>query len=194
MKIVGVDGGLAHMGIVALSYRPREVDKDVGEEGFEYLGGEVVETKPTPKKHGVRKSDDNMRRAQEVARNLLECVRIHRPHLVVYEAQSFGMKGVIAARQAGTAFGVIAAICTGESLPMLCVTPGDIKKAVCPALTKGATKDDVIQAVEAFGWDIEWPRKKDNWEHLADAIGAVLACRRDDIVRAILRAEVAPPT
>lgn len=185
MVIVGVDGGLAHMGIAASKLtRTRDALS------MELLGGLVVETAPSPKKLGIRKGDDNMRRARVVAKALKEVVLMRRPALLVYEAQSFGMKGNIAARQAGTAFGVIAGIAESAGLPMLCVTPGDIKKAVCPELPK-ASKDDVILAVERLWPNVPWPAKRDNYEHLADAVAAAWACRGDEIVTAILRAEAA---
>jgi Holliday junction resolvasome RuvABC endonuclease subunit len=149
-----------------------------------------VETKPLARKHGIRKSDDNMRRAREVAQALHGYVGRFEPALLVYEAQSFGMKGSVAARQAGTAFGIIATVAEVAGLPMLCVTPGDIKKAVCPDIPK-ATKDDVIRGVETLWPSVPWPSKKENYEHLADAIAAAWACRNDEIVRAILRAELA---
>jgi Holliday junction resolvasome RuvABC endonuclease subunit len=155
---------------------------------MDLLGGEVVETKPSAKKHGVRKGDDNMRRSRIVAAALIRHVCACSPGLLVYEAQSFGMKGVIAARQAGTAFGIIAAIAEANGLPMLCVTPGDIKRAVCPDTPK-ATKDDVILAVERLWPAVKWPAKRDNYEHLADAIAAGWACRDDELVRAVLLAE-----
>jgi Holliday junction resolvasome RuvABC endonuclease subunit len=188
MRIIGVDGGLAHMGIADL-----ELTRARGALWMNLLGGEVVETTPAKKKHGIRKGDDNMRRAREVAAKLQWHI-VHggptKVQLLVYEAQSFGMKGSVAARQAGTAFGIIAAMAEVYEIPMLCVTPGDIKKAVCPELTK-ATKDDVIRAVETRWPSVPWPTKKDNWEHLADAIAAGWACRDDEIVRALLRAEAA---
>lgn len=190
MRIIGVDGGLAHIGIADL-----ELTRTANALRMDLRDGVVVETKPMARKHGVRKSDDNMRRAREVAAVLRAYVLgmgtkdgLQRAQLLVYEAQSFGMKGNIAARQAGTAFGVIAAVAQVFDLPMLCVTPGDIKHAVCPDIRK-ASKDDVIAAVETMWPNVEWPRKRDNWEHLADAIAAAWACRDDEIVRAILQAE-----
>lgn len=185
MRVVGVDGGLAHMGIA---------DLDLVRAGssirMEYLEGEVVETKPESKKRGVRKGDDNMRRARIVAGALLRHVRRGPAGLIVYEAQSFGMKGQVAARQAGTAFGIIAAVASALDVPMLCVTPGDIKRAVCPEITK-ATKEDVIGAVERLWPNVRWPAKEANWEHLADAIAAAWAAREDELVNAMLRVESA---
>lgn len=184
MRIIGVDGGLAHMGIADLL-----VSRDATRGLVVSLADcQVVETVPSKKKLGIRKSDDNMRRAREVARELKRHLAQDSVRLLVYEAQSFGMKGNIAARQAGTAFGVIAALAEAYELPMLCVTPGDIKKGVCPDSPK-ASKDDVIIAIEQLFPNVVWPRKKDNWEHVADAIAAAYVCRDDELVRAILQGE-----
>lgn len=186
MRAIGVDGGLAHMGLADF-----DVGRGVDVVRLDYMGGRVVTTKPSNKKHGIRKGDDNMRRAREIARALLRFLDAREaPVLVCYEAQSFGMKGQVAARQAATAFGVIAAICEARSIAMLCVSPQAIKAAMCPGV-KNATKLQVIDAVAARWPAVEWPAVEKDEEHLADAIGAVVACQDDELVQAALAVEAA---
>jgi Holliday junction resolvasome RuvABC endonuclease subunit len=180
MRVLGVDGGLAHLGAALMDLEYGGLPR--------YQRGTVIETVPSARKHGIRKSDDNMRRAREIAAALRRLVRDGGPvGALVYEAQSFGMKGVIAARQAGTAFGILAALAEEHALPMLCVTPLEIKRAV--ANGAGSTKQDVIRAVCDLHPNIDWPKRKTLHEHLADAVGAVHACLGDDVILVGLRAE-----
>lgn len=189
MRIIGVDPGLAHMGIADVS-----LTLTAGALRMDLRDATVVETAPANKKMGIRKSDDNMRRARFIALALQNYFTRPPPvepvKLLVFEAQSFGMKGTVAARQAGTAFGIIAALAESYGLPILCVTPLEIKRALCPEIPK-ASKDDVIAAVERLWPDVQWPKRKPLWEHQADAIAVAWACRGDELVRAVLRAEAA---
>lgn len=180
MHVLGVDGGLAHMG-VAKGIIGAAKDVVIQE-------GAVYSTAPSSKKLGVRKSDDNMRRARIIASALSEAVVHWKPTILVYEAQSFGMRGQIAARQAATAFGIIAATAQHHGLAMLCVTPMDIKKAVCPDVKK-AGKLEVVDAVCRLSPALEWPEDEKLWEHLADASGAIFAVRDDELVNAVLQGE-----
>lgn len=180
IRIIGVDGGLAHMGLADLDVE--------GTGNLMYRGGCVVETKPSAKKHGIRKGDDNMRRARELTRAFLVFLDAREaPIVVCYEAQSFGMRGQIAARQAATAFGLLAGVCEVRKLAMLCVSPQAIKAAMCPGV-KNASKVQVIDAVDEKFRGFVWPTRGSLWEHLADAVGAVYACKDDELVRAALAA------
>lgn len=185
MRVIGVDGGLAHMGVavMALGWSSDKVN-DIC-----FVTGAVFETKPSHKKHGIRKSDDNMRRARELAARLDETLSGESGALV-YEAQSFGMKGAIAARQAGTAFGVLAALAHVHRIPMLCVTPLEIKRAMCGPSCNGAPKEEIIRRVMDRHPNIAWPTRKPLHEHLADAVGAVHAALKDDVIQAAMRAEL----
>lgn len=181
MNVLGIDGGLAHMGLATLGYDGPDYTLTVKD-------GQVVETKPSAKKLGVRKGDDNMRRAREVAGALLAMVERWCPSVIVYEAQSFGMRGSVAARQAGTAFGIIAGIAEARFIPLVCVQPAEVKKAVCPDM-KGVSKLDVVDAVGVlFPGQIPWPKDEKLWEHLGDAIGVVWAARRDELLVAMAKA------
>lgn len=179
MRILGVDGGLAHMGLALASYDGKELQLE---------GLAVSKTSPSARKHGIRRGDDNMRRAREQARVLATWVTEGQPDLICYEAQSFGMKGQIAMKQAATSFGLLAAIAELRNLGMLCVSPQEIKKAMCPTLQTVGKHEVIGAAIKRFP-KASWPTVKADFEHAADAIGAVVACLRDELVLAVLTNE-----
>lgn len=183
MRVVGIDPGLAHMGVVVFDAYRTNTGVSLRLVGQPVL----IVTKPETKKGRIRRSDDNLRRARLVARTLWPL--LNGAALVCYEAQSFGMKGQVAARQAATAFGILAALAEVSGASILAVSPQEIKKATCPGIEK-AQKDDVCRAIENRIERWSWPSKNPKlWEHPADAAGAVLACLDDELFRAALRAE-----
>lgn len=176
-RILGLDPGFATLGIARVRLGPSGEPLEVGASAFT--------TEPSAKKLEVRAASDNVRRMREIYRKLDLEVAAWVPEVICCEAQSWP-RNAGAATKIGMAWGVIVAVAEQYDIPIVQATPQDVKVAV--AGKKTASKDDVIGAVERLCPDLRWPDRKALWEHAADAISVVLACRSSETVRAVLRA------
>lgn len=176
MKVLGLDTGLANMGWAVVEY----VD---GERRL--VDGGVISTKPSDKKRRVLASDDNMRRIQEAALALAPVFDRHRIVFAAIEAQSWPRSSESSAK-IGMSWGIAGALLAVHRIANAQAAPMDIKKAV--AGNGSASKTDVQAGVaklvsgagEALA-DLPKTRR----EHLADAIGAVVACEASDVFVAL---------
>lgn len=173
--VLGVDPGLASFGYTSMYVTASmEWVKDVG----------VIRTKKSDKKQKVLASDDNFRRAQEVAKQFSEYVRKLKPAAVAAEAMSFPRNASTAAKMA-MAWGVLAEVCRVYDLPMVQATPQQIKKCLCD--NKSAKKEAVQESLMdrypgQFSTFMDlYPSGA--WEHGFDAVGAVVTCLDSDVVR-----------
>ena len=138
----------------------------------------VIRTEPSSKKRGVRATDDNVERARLLARELDARLFAETPAAICVEAQSWP-RNASAAIKVGIAWGVIVSASEAWGIPMLQVTPMGLKKAVTGSKT--ATKQEVQRALERrWPGEIHWPAYR---EHAADALGAIVACLDDDLLR-----------
>lgn len=145
----------------------------------------VWKTEKSGKKLGVRKSSDNHRRGQLLGRDLLALIEQHRPAVITAEAISFVRSAAVMA-QIGRVWGLLDLACVERDLPLLEVSPQDLKHAVCGR--KDASKADVQAALDArFGGrvaELLHPiRAKGDHEHPVDAVGSVVACLDSDVMR-----------
>lgn len=170
MLVLGVDMALANMGLVLMHW-----DGTTRPDALELLDMAVIRTEPL-KGVQVRKSADEVRRARELHRALHTWAL--RAQVAAVEVPS-GSQSAQAARALGIAVGVLAAC----PIPMLEVSPMEVKRAVAgPAKqSKPPSKAEVIQwAVQRWPSAL-WPRKNPagpvlQWaEHIADACAAVEA-------------------
>lgn len=171
--VLGVDPGLAHMGLALVGIRPR---------GESVLGLAVMETKKSHDKK-TRVSDDNVRRAQELGDELLAIGRRYDIRMIAAEAMSFP-EDASAAGKMSMSWGVLALFARIHSVPIEQASPQRIKLAVCG--DRKASKEDVQFAlVQRYGNHIEelmrgpWGKR----EHPFDALGAVVAKLDSPIVR-----------
>ena len=82
-------------------------------------------------------------------------------------------------------WGVVAALTTIRDLPVLHASPQAIKKAVVGK--KSASKTEIIEAIQARHPEIVWPEAKGMHEHIADSVGAVIACFDSDVLKMVRR-------
>jgi len=162
--VLGLDPGFAALGLAAVDLTP-------GAERVHRAW--VVRTEKAARKVEVRASDDNVRRAREIAAELERAAVEWDPVALVAEAQSWP-RNAGASAKVGIAWGLVAALAERHGLPLVQASPQDVKRATCGAKT--ASKAEVIAAIEARFPDVVWPRQATLVEHAADAVAVVLAC------------------
>jgi crossover junction endodeoxyribonuclease RuvC len=169
--VLGVDPSLCNTGVAAVNLDP------AGDRVVEAL---VIRTDPSGKRRKALVGDDDARRVSEIAGGLDAAIAKHRPVAIVVEAPA-GSKGARAGRALGLAIATVVTVAKLRQLPLLQVQPLDVKRGTCGI--KGATKDDIIAAVERLFPDVEWPEPASLIEHAADAVGAVVAARDSEMLR-----------
>lgn len=177
--VLGIDSGFAQMGYGFVRLLPEGKERviDVG----------AFETKKDPRKQRVLCADDEFRRAREIARYLDELLQRHgRPAVVCFEAMSYPRNSVTV-RQMALAWGAAAAVIELRSMADSHASPQAIKKALCGVAN--ASKEQVRRAlVERYGEPLERllaPLSAKLATHPCDALGAVIACKDDPVVRAM---------
>jgi Holliday junction resolvasome RuvABC endonuclease subunit len=171
--ILGVDTGFRNFGIAKLQFNSK------GQ--LELLGAEVIKTEKSAKKQETLASSDNLRRVAE----LTEAVAAWFDEellAVCCEAMSLPRQASVSCK-IGLAFGVLGALAQQHGVPIIQVSPQNLKLAV--AGSKSATKEEIIAAVGKQFPTTPWPRATGLHEHMADAVGAVLACQQHPTILAV---------
>jgi Holliday junction resolvasome RuvABC endonuclease subunit len=177
--VTGWDLGLATCGwsdVVLLG--DREEVRDLG----------VFLTQKSSKKQNVHSSNDDLRRAEELAEKMADHVERVRPFAMVVEGKSLP-RNASSSCKIGMAWGAFAATVRRFRLPVVQASPQQVRKAL--DLPRNASKDDVKakvlgspnlipeQVLERF-----CSRIPDRFrEHPLDATAVVLACRESEILR-----------
>jgi crossover junction endodeoxyribonuclease RuvC len=181
--VLGIDPGFAELGYAAVEI------KSLGVPLVLCMG--VIRTEKSDKKLRVLSSDDNMRRAREIHKELRDIVQTMRPKALCVESKSFPRNAASSAKIA-MCWGVMAALSNDFDLPVIQVSPKAMKKAVDGTAT--ATKEDVAEALnQRFGRDLakecleckKIPRSL--YEHAFDALGVVVASLDSEILRMVRR-------
>lgn len=176
MIVLGLDPGFRRFGWCI-------VELDASNAALRDLG--VWKTDKSDKKLNIRKASDNHRRGQLLGRELLAAIDSWKPDVITAEAISFVRSASVMA-QIGRVWGLIDLVCVERDLPLLEVSPQDLKQAVCGR--KDASKLDVQAAVDRrfAGRSAELLagiRAKGDHEHPVDAVGSVIACLDADVIR-----------
>ena len=180
--ILGVDPGFAFFGLSVVQLLP---------DAERIVWVDVIRTQKTDKKREVRAADDNFHRAQVIAAELHAVVKQHCPVAIAAEAAS-DPRNASAAGKIRMAWGVLADLCYVYQLPLVQVSPQDIKKALCG--DKSASKEEVRAALEgrySGQFDVfkarfppaRPPKPNGQWEHGFDATGAVVTCLDSQVIR-----------
>lgn len=176
MRVLGIDPGFSSLGYALVDL------KGTDEVVVEGLG--CIRTEKSSKKGKVLASDDNTRRARELFRALLPLME--GVVAICTESQSWPRNASSSAK-VGMGWGVIAALSELMDVPILMASPQGLKRAVCGKAT--ASKEEVQEAVDKrFGRDfgselVDNGLAKTYHEHPYDALGAVLACLDDEVLR-----------
>lgn len=190
--VVMFDPGFAFIGAAAIRLASNGLMDEV-------LDLEVWTTEKSDKKRSVRAVDDDVRRAREIARRVLDYFEVWAPAIVGFEAKS-SPRNASASAKISKMLGVV--ICEAERrrLPVVQATPAEVRESL--ALPKKATKEEIEHAMKT--------RLRGNWElfesridarsrvertadktraeyrsHGFDAAAAFVACANTEIVRAL---------
>jgi len=169
--VLGIDPGFAALGLALV---------ELEQEGERVRRLEVVTTEPSARKLEVRASDDNLRRTCELAAALEERIGPEVIALAV-EAQSWPRNAGSSVKVA-LAWGALAAVAQRHGLPVLQASPQEVKRAIAGAKT--ASKAEVQTALELRYAEMpDWPARRDQVEHAADALAAAVACLDHAVVK-----------
>jgi Holliday junction resolvasome RuvABC endonuclease subunit len=179
IRCLGCDPGFASCGVALL-----ELGGDTSE-ALVYLG--VIRTEKSTAKQNILASNDNFRRAREIARELR---KLPLPDVVCCESMSFPRNASTAAKMALT-WGILADYCEQTGVPLLMSTPKELKRSVCGDAS--ASKEDVQAAMrKRFGTvpaDLLRASKipAGQWEHPFDALASICCCLEHESVRLLRR-------
>jgi len=174
--VFGVDPGFAKIGwtiaeITDSGVTPREMG--------------LISTKKSDKKLKVLASDDNVRRAREIAVAMNEILARYAVVAVCAEAKSFPRNASAAAKVA-ICWGVLVQSATTLDLPLIQARPQEIKRSMCGKAN--VSKKDIQDACDRiFGADVLHPLVKgiaqSDLEHPYDSLAAVVTCSDSEVLR-----------
>jgi Holliday junction resolvasome RuvABC endonuclease subunit len=186
MRILGLDPGFANLGWCVAIYEPGPPGP---REGLSVTDMGCIETKKDPRK--VLVSYDNVRRAQAITRQLRgiiwelssdeEPVRL--VDAIAIEAMSFPPNASSAAKMS-LCWGVISAVSHLWQMPMIQVSPQDIKEAVTGSRKASkalieTTLSERYPEVSKLLEDTPASRR----EHPYDALGAIVASLGSEVMK-----------
>lgn len=173
--IIGIDTGFASFGVADLQFGSGGV--------LELLRATVLRTEKSVKKREILASSDNLRRVAELSAGLSKWLDDDDDVVAICcESMSLPRQASTSCK-IGLSFGMLGALAQQRDIPILQVSPQNLKLAV--AGSKSATKDEVIAAVSKQFPKTPWPKAKGLHEHMADAIGAVIACLQHPTILAV---------
>ena len=132
------------------------------------------------KRKSVRVSDDKAFRAGKMAEELKEVIELHKPLGIVAELPH-GSQNASAANLLGWAAGIVVSMATAYGIPCEWISEGDSKLAAIGRRT--ATKDEMMQWARNRWPEIDFPKAKTHFEHVADSLAAYHGLRHGILVR-----------
>jgi Holliday junction resolvasome RuvABC endonuclease subunit len=127
---------------------------------------DCIKTAPDYAKKRIRKSDDRVRRTEEIISRLYNLVDEFKVELIITELPH-GSQNAQAAVMIGIVIGILTTVAYSRNIPFEYYSEADAKKAVLGK--KAATKEDMIEAIDKL-YDVDWTGIKYKDEAVADAI------------------------
>ena len=125
-----------------------------------------IKTTPDIKKKRIRKSDDRIRRSEEIISRLYNLVDAYKVELILSEIPH-GSQNSQAAVMIGIVIGILTTLSFSRNIPLETYSEQDAKRALLGK--KAATKDDVIEAISKL-YEVDWTNTKYIDESIADAL------------------------
>lgn len=176
MIVLGLDPGFANIGYGLV---------DITKTSVKVVGAGVFTTAASSKKRKVLATDDNLRRAREIAEWLDDLIAARYVRAICAESMSFPRNSSAAAKVAMT-WGIIASLAYREELPIIQASPQEIKLALCGV--KSASKVEVEEAVERLYTVKPFLEgtARGLHEHAYDAVAAIHTGINSDLIRALI--------
>ena len=171
--VIGIDAGFTHTGV--------SVFKAINGK-LKFYKCTTIKTEKSEKKKQVRVADDDAERITKLVLELgefvSECVTEGNQSYTVIELPSAGAQGARALRAMSIVTGALVAFLTIKNMPSEYVTANDVKIALTGKKT--ASKDEIMNRVREKMSDVNhlFPKTKDEFEHIADSIGAIMHVRK----------------
>lgn len=165
--VLGLDPGFSRCGYCKFLVDSHQQDDKV-------LALGVIKTKKSSKKRKILAADDNLDRAQEIAKKLWKLS--HGVSAICAESMSFPRSSSVAAKMA-MCWGIVAAIASRRDIPVLQATPQEIKSKICDVKT--ASKQDIQDKLTQTYPEcpsLAGKTPKGQLEHLYDSLAAVITC------------------
>jgi Holliday junction resolvasome RuvABC endonuclease subunit len=190
--LLGIDPGFSNFGYAALCIAPPP------SEAKRVISFGVFETEKAKKKQHVLATEDNLKRAREIADFLDSWIDAHgndRNQVIAICAESMSWPrnaGVTA--KMGITWGVVATVARAKRVPIFQASPQEIKKRT--AGFKSATKEEIqaaignIPAVHGLGYcvrEILANMPKGAREHPSDALACALVCSEAEAIQVARR-------
>ena len=174
--VLGVDPGFAKVGWTVAEMTPS---------GFRPVEMGLITTKKSDKKLKVLASDDNVRRARDIATAVNEILARYSILALCAEAKSFPRNASAAAKVA-ICWGILVQITVTLDLPLIQVRPQEIKTRMCGKAN--SSKKDIQAACDRmFGVEVLHPLvegiTRSDLEHPYDSLAAVVACSDSEVLR-----------
>lgn len=173
-RIIGVDLGFRSTGLVAAV-------PDHSDAGYSIDRFVCIKTEKAGKKKAIFVAQDDVQQCQNLFNGVMEFIRQFDPTALAVELPTAGAKGARANRGMGIATGMAASVAAITGLPVIWVYPEDSKKLV--GGKKNASKDDMMDAIRNMWPQEDWPKTKNQFEHIADAAAALLVAKYSDIYK-----------
>jgi Holliday junction resolvasome RuvABC endonuclease subunit len=177
IRVIGMDPSLSNWGIAYAALDMQTLE-------FKVDDLELIQTEPEKDKKlkkVVRKNSEDLERAILLQRGMAKaCERA----VIAFAEVPVGSQSSRAMASYGVCVGVLAAC----SIPLVQVTPNEVKIAACGSRT--ATKHEMIEWAVTHQASAPWLRRSgrmvDKNEHLADAVAAIKAgIETDDFQRLV---------
>jgi Holliday junction resolvasome RuvABC endonuclease subunit len=160
MYILGVDPGFANLGYALYCCETDRID----------LCGTLV----TSKDPGLLARDDQQQRFFELYYGLTHLIDWDSiPTIRIYTEAMSRPRDASSAWKVALGWGAVLAFAASRDADVYQIGTMDVKMAL--ARRKTASKADMIKAAKKARKEVQWPKAKARHEHMADAIGALLA-------------------
>lgn len=177
-RVLALDVSLQHTGVALVEGHPPEI-----------IEAYCIVTKKEAKKRKIYVTDDQVRRIRQITKRLDETIWRYRPALIVAELPTGGAQSASAAAGMGIAKAVVATVAQMSRLPLLVISPTDVKLAATGKKT--ASKAEVQAAIvrrwpglgERFASKRSATGYTGQFEHIADALGALIAAEDHELMR-----------
>ena len=181
-KILGVDGGLANLGLSVVTLTPTTMSVECMT---------LITTEKASKKVVSLASEDNVKRTQEVARALENIMSAWKIQAICAESMSYPRNSSAAAKMS-LCWGALATLAEIKGIPIVQASPQQVKLSVCGR--KDASKEDIQEALKLKFKpqkieDLVSGLAKSKWEHPFDSLGAVVACLDSQLIKMLRNIE-----
>ncbi len=165
INILGIDYGFANTGFAIVKLKnniiiPLKID--------------TINTTPSPKYLKMYKEDDNIIRIQKIVKELEVLIDGYAVQIVTLEQFTTNMNNTNTSRKLYGVVGAIAALSKLKNIPLIGVTPRQIKLVICNK--PSGTKEEVMESIKKNYPEIKnfLPHQKYKIEHCYDAFASII--------------------